>query len=180
MAQAQARKLVQPLLFKLPVKVGQPEDPWIAQLYVHQGDVPAQIATTFVNRYSGWGNATETAIQITKAILEKAQNVNQAVDEAASRVADEERRGVQGGALRPLGRVRERVAELGSRPRPRPVEAIGVRGLLERDWRGRRRRERRWRRKWGAPRRSSGLRRRRCSSDRWWTWNRQRNRDGFF
>ena len=88
--QAQARKLVQPLLFKLPVKVGQPEDPWIAQLYVHQGDVPAQIATTFVNRYSGWGNATETAIQITKAILEKAQNVNQAVDEAASRVAGEE------------------------------------------------------------------------------------------
>ena len=88
--QAQARKLVQPLLFKLPVKVGQPEDPWIAQLYVHQGDVPAQIATTFVNRYSGWGNATETAIQITKAILEKAQTVNQAVDEAASRVAGEE------------------------------------------------------------------------------------------
>ena len=58
--------------------------------YVHQGDVPAQIATTFVNRYSGWGNATETAIQITKAILEKAQTVNQAVDEAASRVAGEE------------------------------------------------------------------------------------------
>ena len=53
--------------------------------------------------------------------------------EAAGRIADEERRGVQGGALRPLGRVRERVAELFLGPRPRSVVAPGVRGLLERD-----------------------------------------------
>lgn len=41
--QASARKLLPPLLFKLPVKVGDQKDPWIAQLYVHQGDVPAQV-----------------------------------------------------------------------------------------------------------------------------------------
>ena len=48
--QASARKLLPPLLFKLPVKVGDQKDPWIAQLYVHQGDVPAQIAASFVRQ----------------------------------------------------------------------------------------------------------------------------------
>ncbi len=46
--QASARKFLPPLLFKLPVKVGDQKDPWIAQLYVHQGDVPAQVAASFV------------------------------------------------------------------------------------------------------------------------------------
>ena len=48
--QASARKLLPPLLFKLPVKVGDQKDPWIAQLYVHQGDVPVGVASSFVRR----------------------------------------------------------------------------------------------------------------------------------
>lgn len=48
--QASARKFLPPLLFKLPVKVGDSKDPWIAQLYVHQGDVPGQVAASFVRR----------------------------------------------------------------------------------------------------------------------------------
>jgi hypothetical protein len=50
--QASARKLLPPLLFKLPVKVGDQKDPWIAQLYVHQGDVPVGVASSFVRRNS--------------------------------------------------------------------------------------------------------------------------------
>jgi hypothetical protein len=48
--QASARKFLPPLIFKLPVKVGDQNNPWIAQLYVHQGDVPAQVAASFVRK----------------------------------------------------------------------------------------------------------------------------------
>ena len=38
--QGQERGLLRPLLFKLPLKVGKPDNPWLTQVYVHQGDVP--------------------------------------------------------------------------------------------------------------------------------------------
>ena len=42
--QGQERGLLRPLLFKLPLKVGKPDNPWLTQVYVHQGDVPRELA----------------------------------------------------------------------------------------------------------------------------------------
>jgi hypothetical protein len=38
-----------------------------------------------VSRYSGWGNATETVQTLTKAIIEKAGKINEAIEDAAER-----------------------------------------------------------------------------------------------
>ena len=56
----QERGLLRPLLFKLPLKVGKPDNPWLTQVYVHQGDVPRELAQALTSRYSGWDKPEET------------------------------------------------------------------------------------------------------------------------
>jgi hypothetical protein len=58
--QGQERGLLRPLLFKLPLKVGKPDNPWLTQVYVHQGDVPRELAQALTSRYSGWDKPEET------------------------------------------------------------------------------------------------------------------------
>lgn len=75
--QGQARGMVKPLLFKFPIKVGNPEQPWITQVYVHEGDVPQQVAAAVASRYKGWDNPEQTIQEITDAILKRAEELNE-------------------------------------------------------------------------------------------------------
>ena len=75
--QGQKNGLLQPLLFKLPLRVGDPEAPMFTQVYVHAGDVPRELAAGAVRRYSGWQDPEGTIRQITEAILQKAKEINE-------------------------------------------------------------------------------------------------------
>merc|ERR1712166_836150 len=75
-SEATKAKLLQPLLFPLQLQIGSAEDPMISLLHVHQGDNPAQLAQSFLARFTGWNDPAAVAKKVEDAILAKVEELN--------------------------------------------------------------------------------------------------------
>ena len=76
--QATKAKLLTPLLFKLPVKLGSKETPVLSYVYVHEQQEPRSLAESFVSRYLGWDDAEQATATIAAAIVAKAKELDEA------------------------------------------------------------------------------------------------------